>query len=139
MTGLMPKLSVIALAGGMAVTISAPSAGSYVLAGSAPRVVQIEAFAASGGRLDVHVEVLRGRTAQPPVVRLTVAGHKAKATREALGGNEGPRYRVDYSKRFARSGNAFRAGKATRVTVQACTATCTTVSKAVTIEPSYDR
>lgn len=136
---LMSKHYAIALAGSLAVTMAPPSAGSYVRAVAAPRVVQIEAFAAPGGRLDVHAEVLRGRTAQPPVVRLTVAGHTARATREALDGGEGPRYRVDYSTRFAPSGNAFRVGKTARVTVRACTATCTTVSRPVTIEPSDSR
>ena len=138
-SSLISKLSAIALAGGLAIAVAAPGAGSYVRAGAAPQVVQIEAFAAPGGRLLVHAEVLRGRTAQPPVVRLTVAGHTAKATREALDGGEGPRYRVDYSTRFAPSGNAFRAGNTARVTVRACTATCTTVSRPVTIEPFSDR
>ena len=137
---MVSKLSAVVLAGGLAIAVGAPRAGSHFsLAGAAPQIVQIEAFAAPGGRLLVHAEVLRGRTAQPPVVRLTVAGRTAKATRESLDGGEGPRYLVDYNTRFAPSGKAFRAGNTVRVTVRACASACTTVSKPVTIEPFSDR
>ena len=87
----------------------------------------------------MHTEVLRGRTAQPAVVRFTVLGRTALATREALRGSESPRYRVDYNARYAPSGTAFRVGNLVRVTVQACIASCTTVSKGVPIEPFADR
>ena len=137
---MMSKVSAAALVGGLAIAVGAPGGGSYVvLAGAAPRIVQVEAFAAPGGRLLVHVEVLRGRTTQPPVVRLTVAGRTTQAKREALDGSEGARYRVDYDTRFAPSGTAFRVGNTVRVTVRACTATCTTRSKSVTVEPFADR
>lgn len=136
----MSKFWAAALVGGLAVALGAPGGSSYVvLASAAPRIVQVEAFAAPGGRLLVHAEVLRGRTAQPPVVRLTVAGRTTQAKREALDGSEGPRYRVDYDTRFAPSGQAFRVGNTVRVTVRACTATCTTLSKSVTVEPFADR
>jgi hypothetical protein len=137
---IISKLSAAALVGGLAVAVGTPGAGSYATkAGAAPQIGQIETFAAPGGRLLVHTEVLRGRTAKPSVVRFTVLGRTAQAQRESLDGSEGPRYRVDYNTRFAPSGTAFRVGNHVRVTVRACTATCTTISKRVPIEPFADR
>ena len=134
------SISAVALAGGMAAAaLSVPGVPlAAARAGSGPRIVQIEAFAAPGGKLLAHAEVLRG-SARPPAAWFTVSGVTKKARREALDGSEGPRYRVDYSARFAPSAQPFRVGDTVRVTLRACTTACTTLTRRVRVESWDDR
>ena len=136
---IVSSVSAVALAGGMAsVASSVPGVPVAARAGSGPRIVQIEAFAAPGGSFLAHAEVLRG-SARPPTAWFTVAGVKKKARREALDGSEGPRYRVDYSARFAPSGQPLRVGDTVRVTLRACTTACSTLTRRVRVESWDDR
>lgn len=137
---IVSSVSAVAVAGGMAAAaLALPGVSTVAVgAGSGPRIVQIEAFAAPGGSLLAHAEVLRG-SARPPTAWFTVAGVRKKARREALDGGEGPRYRVNYSVRFAPSGQPLRVGDTVRVTLRACTTACTTLTRRVRVESWDDR
>ncbi len=134
---LVSSIAVVALVCGLASGAQdARSAAERASAG--PRIVQVEAFAAPGGQLLAHAEVLRGG-AKPPVAWFSVGGRKVKARREALDGSEGPGYLVDYSARFAAKGQPLRVGDRVRVTIRACTSVCTSLSKRVRVESFDDR
>lgn len=103
----------------------------------APRIAEVEAFRV-GASLQLHAEVRRSQLRPLPTVRFRALGRTVPGTREALDGDEGLAYRIDFDARIPAQGR--RVGESIRITVRACTGqACTRVVRTVEIEPAYDR
>ncbi|HEU6444480.1 MAG TPA: hypothetical protein VFL61_05420 [Gaiellaceae bacterium] len=86
----------------------------------------------------MHAEVQRSQLRSLPTVRFTALGQTVRGVREALDGNEGLAYRIDFDARIPAQGRGV--GDSVRVTVRACTGqACARITRTVEIEPAHDR